>query len=210
MYKKGFTIIEVVVVFLLILGVTFLTLPKNLETTKKAKLISQWSRKYADIQYVFSVMKAQKDSELREKINGTKNHNDKEEIFLETVKPYLRITTGIKIPYTQRYMNDIEVTATGKYYFNKFYNTALNEIVGLKLINADCEGEQVCAIMAFDINGSSPPNTWGYDIFGINILRQNIVPFGSGINHDELKDDCSKIGSGVYCSYYYLMGGRFD
>lgn len=210
MNKKGFTIIEVVVAFLIILGVTFFMLPINLETTRQAKLISHWNEKYSELEYTFSVMMAQKDGEIKEKFFVAHNDNDRKKIILNAIKPYLRITSKVNVPYKQHYMNKIDVDTLKLYDFDDFYFTNLNEIVGLKLVNPNCEGKGVCAIMNFDLNGDKAPNTWGRDIFGINILKDKIEPLGKGVDSDVLRYNCSNNGSGIYCSYYYLMGGNFD
>lgn len=210
MKRSGFTIIEVVVVFLLMLGVTFLVLPKSLDSTKQARFISKWTEKYSEMQYMFSVIKAQKDGEIQEKLLAVQDDNDKQKIFLNTIKPYLRITSEVKIPYKPIYMDGTEVIPNSQYYINNFYFTSLNEIVGLKLVDPNCKDKNLCEMLVFDINGLEAPNTWGYDIFGINVLPNKIEPFGEHIAYDVLKNNCSKYGSGVYCSYYYLIGGRFD
>jgi len=210
MCKKGFTIIEIVILFLLILGVTFFIIPKNLETTKQAKFISKWIQKYSELEYMFSVIKAQHGGDLHEKINNAKDNNIRKNILLETIKPYLRITSEVKTDYKQYFKNGEEVTPSGKYYFEHFYFTNVDEIVGLKWFNQQCSDKIVCAIMNFDLNGLNPPNKWGYDIFGINIYQNDIEPMGKGIDPFILKKDCYNGGYGVYCAYYYLIGGRFD
>jgi len=210
MRKTGFTIIEVVVVFLLILGVTFLILPKSLDSTKQARFISKWNETYTKLEYMFSVISAQKDSEIKEKLTVANNDNARKKIILETIKPYLRITSEVKTPYTQYYMNGNEVMSTDNYHFDNFYFTSSNEIVGLKLINSNCKKKEICTLMTFDINGSEVPNKWGYDIFGINVLKNGIEPLGKDLDFESLKKDCSKYGFGLSCSYYYLIGGKFD
>lgn len=206
MSKKGFTIIEVVVVFLLMLCVVFLVFPKSLNSTKQARLISKWSAKYSELQYMFSVIKAQSgDGNF-----AVENKDSKQKILLASIKPYLRITSRVNVPYKQYFMDNTEVPSNSKYYFDDFYYTSLNEIVGLKLMNPDCKGEDVCAIIFVDVNGIEAPNTWGYDIFGINVLLNEIEPLGKNVSLDILKANCSKYGSGLYCSYYYLIGGKFD
>lgn len=208
--KNGFTIIEVVIVFLLMLGITFFLLPKNLESTRQAKLVSKWSEKYNELEYMFSVIRAQKDSEIKKKFQTIENDKGKEKVLLEAIKPYLRISSEVKEPYKQYYMNKMDVPKMGRYYFDKYYYTSQNEILGLKLVNPECNQNEICAVMAFDINGINPPNTWGIDIYGINVLKNGIEPFGKNVDPESLKTNCSKNGSGVDCSYYYLMGGHFD
>lgn len=210
MYKNGFTIIEVVMVFLLILGVTFFILPKNLQTTRHAKLISQWGEKYSNLQYMFSVINAQADCQIKQKFHIVKNDSERKKVVLNVIKPYLRITSQVKEPYSQHCMNGSDKPALEIYNIKDFYNTSLDEIVGLKLVNPNCKNNDVCAIISLDINGIKEPNVWGYDIFGVNVLKDKIEPLGKGIDTNILKYDCSKHGDGVYCSYYYLIGGKFD
>lgn len=210
MRKNGFTIVEVVVVFLLILGVTFLILPRSLDTTRQARFVSKWSEKYSEMEYMFSVVSAQQDSRLKEKFSQAQDNNDRKKILLETIKPYLRITSEENSKYQPKYMNGSLVTSSGRYYFNSYYKTSSSEIVGLKWITKNCIGGTVCGIISIDLNGIDPPNIWGRDIFGINVLNTGIEPLGKGLESDILRNDCSKFGFGLYCSYYYLMGGKFD
>lgn len=210
MNKKGFTIIEVVVVFLIILGATFLIIPKNLETTRHARLISKWNEKYNDLQYMFSAIMAQKDGEIKEKFNLAHNNKDKQQVVLDAIKPYLRITSKVNEPYKQIYMDKKETDLLDLYSFKDFYYTSSGEIIGLKVIHPNCKIKEPCIIINFDINGIKEPNMWGYDIFGINVLKDKVEPLGKNFDWELLKNDCSKHGSGVYCSYYYLIGGKFD
>ncbi len=210
MRQKGFTIIEVVVVFLLILSVTFLILPGSLNSTKQARLISKWSKKYSELEYIFSVVKAQQEDLFNGQFLKAKDNDDRQKIFLAAIKPYLRVTSEIKSNYKQFYMNGLQVTPESKYYFNKFYLINSNEIIGLKWINGNCSEKKVCAIIVLDVNGVDKPNSWGYDVFGANILKNKIEPIGKGIDTNLLKADCNNKNFGIYCSYYYLIGGRFD
>lgn len=211
MYKKGFTIIEVVVVFLLILAAAFFIIPTSLDSTKQARLISKWTEKFSELQYMFSAIKVQHQGTIKNSLEKAKNKDDKEQILLEIIKPYLRITSNVNtLTYKQHYMNGSLVKLNDIYYFYNFYNTSSDEIIGLKYIDKESSNKGICAIISFDLNGNQPPNTWGYDIFGIKILKDRISPIGKGMPTEMLRSDCSKRGLGVYCSYYYLIGGHFD
>ena len=65
-------------------------------------------------------------------------------------------------------------------------------------------------MMMFDINGILPPNIWGKDIYGVDIKKDSIKPFGADLSMERLQQDCSATGSGVGCSYYYNIGGGFN
>lgn len=210
MYKKGFTIIEIVVVFFLMLGVIFLAYPKSVSSTKQAKLISKWTEKVSELEYMFSVIKAQKNGDIEAQFHKNQDKDAKTKIMIDIIKPYLRITSEVKTAYVPVFMDKTVASIDSKYYFENFYSTSSGELVGLKFINSDCKENEVCFIMAFDVNGLDEPNTWGYDIYGINVFKDRIEPFGKDLSNDVLRQNCSRHGSGIYCSYYYLIGGRFD
>lgn len=211
MRRGGFTIIEVVMAFLLILGVTFLILPVVMNNTKQAVFISEWSETYTELEYIASVIMAQENEEFKTKFKKTSDNRVIGELVLETLKPYLRIKNGIaEDAYNQHYMSGNTVKEGDKYYIDNFYNTEEQKIVGLKWLNKNCHDKYICGFLIYDLNGIIPPNAWGRDIFGVNILRNGIEPMGKDLDSDMLKRDCSKNGSGIYCSYYYLIGGDFD
>lgn len=209
--KKAFTVIEVITVFLLILVVTCLILPKTLNTTKQAKFISKWTTSYSEIQYIFSVIKAQNDLTNKDVFKKAENNEDRIKLVVESIKPYLRIKSKVvEGVYEPIYMDNRAIKKEDKYYFNDFYLTESDEVIGLKWFTENCGKKDVCGIMSFDVNGLDRPNTWGKDIFGINVFEDRIEPIGTGIDMDVLKNDCTRWGQGVYCSYYYLIGGKFD
>lgn len=210
MQKKAFTIIEIVVVFFLMLGVIFLVYPKSVDSSRQARLISKWSQKVNELEYMFSVYKAQKDGDFAVKFSQAQSEDKKNKILVDIIKPYLRVTSELKTVYLPVFMDKSVIPANSKYYFKNYYLTSSNEIIGLKFINSDCKNKNVCFIMSFDINGLNLPNTWGYDIYGIDVFRDKIQPFGEEENQEILKQNCSKYGSGAYCSYYYLIGGKFE
>lgn len=212
MKKNGFTIIEVVVVFFLILGVAFFILPMTLNNTKQARLISKWTSNYSELEYIFSVLKAQGNLHVFDDIKKAPNNFDRENMVLTVVKPYLRIKYGVPTSqYTAYFMNNLKVSKEDKYHFNNYYYTAAGEIIGLNWLSSECSDKKtVCGIMSMDINGLKGPNTWGQDVFGINIFSNRIEPIGKDMNIDVLRQNCSRSGQGTYCSYYYLIGGKFD
>lgn len=210
MQKKGFTIIEIVVVFFLMLGVVFLVYPRSIDSSRQAKLISKWSEKVNELEYMFSVYRAQKDGDFNVKFSQSQSEDGKNKILVDIIRPYLRVTSELKTVYLPMFMDKSIVPQDSKYYFKHYYLTASNEIIGLKFINPNCSEKDVCFIMSFDINGSKPPNVWGYDIFGIDVYKNKIEPFGKKENQELLKQNCSRMGNGAYCSYYYLIGGKFE
>ena len=62
----------------------------------------------------------------------------------------------------------------------------------------------------YDVNGKKGPNSWGKDVFGLNIYKDGFKPFGKTEPLETQRQDCSKHGTGIYCSNYFLIGGNFD
>jgi hypothetical protein len=156
-------------------------------------------------------MKAQEDAEIIKSFKRAKTPQDREQILINLVKPYLRITEQDELTkrYNPLYMNGDKVNKNDTYYFESLYLSQNNIVVGVK----DLENKtsyQPGFIMMFDVNGLKAPNKWGKDIYGINIfIDGKITPIGSDWDLEKLKQDCSLKGSGVSCSYYYRIGGEF-
>ena len=70
--------------------------------------------------------------------------------------------------------------------------------------------EDLLGILMYDVNGKIGPNIWGKDVFGLNIYKDRFEPLGKHKSLNEQKLDCSKNGTGLFCSNYYLIGGSFD
>ena len=63
--------------------------------------------------------------------------------------------------------------------------------------------------MMYDVNGKQGPNVWGKDVFGMNIYQDTVSPFGENASSEDVEFDCSRQGTGLYCSTYYINGGSF-
>ena len=191
--KKGFTIVEVSILFVIFLIVAFLVAPLSLDDTKQAKYTSKWRSVQEDFTNIFYTVETQIEetgvefkTALEEVINNEiKNSVDSYKItFLNGTYP--------KEPYR----------------FKDFKTTYSNSIISLKMFEkplGDIEG-----LLMYDVNGQMGPNIWGKDVFGLNIYKNKFEPFGKNKPVDLQKKDCSKQGTGIDCSNYYLIGGSFD
>lgn len=212
MAKKYYLKLEYSILLFVLVGIFMLIVPLSFENTRQASFIAKWNEKYNRVEYMFSVINAHITDDVLKSFNKAANPQDREEILLAVIKPYLRINTE-KYPsrhYKPKYMNGTKVYNGQLYKFEDFYFAENNTIVGIKDIQTD-KSDDALFIMMFDMNGVLPPNRWGKDIFGINIFNdRTIKPFGYDKDMEDLKQDCSKSGTGIYCSYYYKIGGAFD
>lgn len=211
MAKKRYIKVEYSIVLFIVFTIMLLVIPFSVENTKQATYISKWNELYNKVEYMFSVMNAHIDDDMLKSMKRAETTKEKEQILLTIVKPYLRIDTEV-LPlrsYKPRYKNGVKIPKDDKYYFDEFYFAKNKTIIGIKNIKTRNLKEPLF-IMLIDVNGIIRPNKWGVDIFGINIFDGGkIEPFGYDKSLNELRDNCSNEGSGVYCSYYYKIGGEF-
>ena len=210
--KKRFWKIEYSITIFVIFGIILLLLPSSLISSKEAAYISRWNETYHKMDYIFTAMAAQADSDIVKSFKKAKTNEEREQLMIRLVKPYLRLTEQDELTsrYTPYYMNGTKVSPNDEYYFDNLYLSKNNIIIGIKDI-LDDNHYHPAFIMMFDMNGLKGPNTWGKDIYGMNIyVDGKITPLGYNWDLENLKQDCSNNGSGISCSYYYRIGGEFN
>ena len=112
--------------------------------------------------------------------------------------------------YSYRKLNGALITKDSQFYFDKFIIDKDGTILSVRKNEHQIISEvQPLFFMFVDINGVKKPNRIGRDIFFVNIYRNNISALGNGRLKSKLKSNCSPIGTGLYCSEYYLLGGKF-
>src|SRR5574344_1416596 len=210
--KKRFWKIEYSITIFVIFAVVLLLIPTKFIGSKEATYISKWNDTYNKVDYMFTAMVAQADSNIVKSLHKAKTNSKREKLMVQLVKPYLRINENNQLSkdYKPVYMNGKRVMPKDNYYFENLYLTHSNTIIGIKDIK-DKDIFHPGFIMMFDMNGYKGPNMWGKDIYGINIFSDGkINPIGTGWDINNIKKDCSAKGTGVSCSHYYRIGGEFN
>lgn len=210
--KKRFWKIEYSITIFVIFAIVLLLIPTTFISSKEATYISKWNETFKKMEYIFSAMNAQADADIVKSFKHAASNIEREQLMIKLVKPYLRISESDEVTktYRQYYMNGTKVNKGESFYFDKVYQTENNTLVGIKDIK-DKDIFHPGFIMMFDMNGTKGPNTWGKDIYGINIFVDGkITPIGAGWDIYDVKKDCSEEGSGVSCSHYYRIGGEFN
>ena len=211
--KKHFWKIEYSITLFVIIAIGLLLIPTKFVAPKEASYISEWNHIFHKMEYVFSAMNAHADSDIIKGFNKAKTNEERELFMMNLLKPYLRLSElneHQEKKYNTHYMNSLKVLPDEDFYFDNLYRASNNHIVGIKDVkNTDIY--HPAFIMLFDVNGLRGPNTWGRDIFGLNIfIDGKISPLGTGLSTQQLQKDCSTGGSGVFCSQYYRIGGDFN
>ena len=71
----------------------------------------------------------------------------------------------------------------------------------------DCQkriGQRTFIRKGIDVNGKKGPNVWGKDVYGYNVYANKIEPLGKNEDPITIETDCSRQGTGVYCSFAVL------
>ncbi len=196
--KKGFTLIEVSLLIFVLLVIIAIIIPFSFSNTKEAHLITKWERIFEEAKYSYSVY-------------SLSNSN---KIDLKLLPGYLNIdktreNDPILKKYSYSFLNGKPVKENSRYYVDKFYFLEDSSIMGVK-ISDTCHLGQTCGIMIFDVNGELGPNKFGKDVFGVNVYIDRIEAFGTNLSDRLLASDCNKSSSGVFCSFYYLLGGKLN
>ena len=191
--KKGFTITEVSILFIIFVIVALLVAPLSMDDTIQAKNTSRWKNVQQEFSNIFYTIEASSD-------NTSLPFTASFETILDN-----EIKSSVE-PYKIKYLNGSNPEE--KYLFNNYKLTYSNAIVAFKFYNEPDDG--IKGIIMYDVNGKNNPNIWGKDVFGLNIYEDRLEPIGKTKSLNKQKLDCSKNGTGVLCSNYYLIGGNFD
>ena len=191
--KKGFTIVEVSILFVIFLIVAFLVAPLSLDDSLQAKNTSNWRNIQTEFANIIYSINTQKN----------KDNFDFEKQFRTAMESEIKETVT---PYKITFMNGSYPNST--YRFTDFYQTHANATLAYKLFGSN--DSEVIGMLMYDVNGQVGPNVWGKDVFGLNIYTDHFEPFGKNDPVSVQKQDCSKDGTGLCCSNYYLIGGSFN
>lgn len=191
--KRAFTIVEVSILFVIFLIVAFLVAPFSLDDSMQAKNTSRWRNVQGDFVNIFYAINTQREQDK----------TTFELAFQDTISNEIK---GDAKSYKINFLDGTYPNET--YRFREFKTTYSNATIATKLFEEPNNG--IRGVLMYDVNGSSGPNVWGRDVFGFNIYEDRFEPFGKNDPLSVQKQDCSKHGTGLSCSNYYLVGGSFD
>ena len=205
--KSAFTILEIVVAIFIISIVTAISIPIIINDTKEATYISNWKKQFDETKYVFNLMKINDSQELEAAVM-----DGNPELIIYRYLLYMGVPLSTLVPaddYTLRGLDNKIIDKDSPYHIQYIAKKDSKTLVGFTLDKTCPDGEIVCGKIFFDINGEKGPNKLGVDVFGMEIHNLNLQVFGENQEIKKIKKDCSRFGSGAYCSIYYLRNGRF-
>jgi len=196
--KRAFTLLEVVILLVIFILVAILVIPLSIDDTIQARNVSKWKHAQAGLVEIPMSIKSlshNRDTDLQSFVSA-----------LVKIHPLSNVTS-----YKIKYMNgDIP---QDNYLFTQIYKTDEGATIAFRwfdspLIEPSTKRE-ILGVLMYDVNGQSGPNVWGKDVYGMNIFADKLEPFGQAASDSEVEFDCSRQGTGLDCSSYYLQGGTF-
>lgn len=195
--KNAFTLVEVIILLVIFIMVALLVIPLSIDDTIQARNISKWKQVHSDFTNIPTSVKSFSETEM-----------DLQDFVTALVKVH---PLNKVVSYKIKYMNGN--TPKPDYIFTEKYDTDSGASLGFKWFDTpkiEMEtNRKILGVMMYDVNGKQGPNVWGKDVFGMNIYKDTIEPFGQKLSSEEIEFDCSRQGTGLYCSTYYINGGSF-
>ncbi len=210
MKNLSFSLFNVISVFLIVLLIILIVIPFNLIDMEQAQRIAKWKTEYEQLNYCFELVNIHESSIIP--TNEEAKIVVSDEYILERFQPYFNFKDNkfkeLK-KYKYRRLNSRPIKKDYKFYFDKFVTDNDGKLYSIKQNDVKIISEQQPLYFMFiDINGTEKPNKIGKDIFFISIYKNYAKALGYNRGHAKLKINCSPIGSGLYCSQYYLLGSK--
>lgn len=192
--KDGFTLIEVIILFIIFITVAILIVPLSVDDVILAKNVEKWKQS----QLAFSSIPIS--------MINSDNYKDGKSLKLHDFMSALVKAYPLKkvVNYKVKYFNG-DTPAEADCYAEK-YITNNGATISFKWFNKNsvAEPDAVLGKLVYDVNGKSGPNVWGRDVFGFDVYKDKLVPFGSDLDDISVEVDCSSQGTGLSYSAVYL------
>ena len=213
MKRFAFSLTEVLILIFTIAVIAAVIFPLKIIDFNQAERIAKWKSFYPELVYSFDLMKIQ-EKPLIEKYKSNPDLSSKE--FFNLYKKYLNVDTenNMKTDYSKYhhiFLNGKIIKSISKYRADEFLYLKNGMIIGFTASKRNSNNLKTAplGILFADIDGKSKRNFIGKDVFVVLVFPDRIEPMGYNASRQEMKEDCSPVGSGLKCAAYYLVGGSF-
>lgn len=196
--KDGFTLIEVSILFVIFILVAVLIIPLSVDDVILSKNIDRWKQSQLEFSTIPITL-----------MNSENYKSDNPLTTQDFMAALIRIYPLKKVvTYKIKYLNGDTPEPSDS--FSEIFLTDNGASIAFKWLesNSVSQPEKPIAKIMYDVNGKSSPNTWGKDIFGLNVYKNKVVPFGSELDDFAKSLDGSRHGTGLACSALYLKGKK--
>lgn len=209
--NKGFSLTEILLVIFTVAVIAAAIFPLKIINHSQAEKIATWKNFYPQLEYAFDAM-ISCEKNLPKVFFEDKNLSpdaffDIYTNFLNVDKQKTQKTDFSK--YHQYFLNGKIIKRISKYNADKYVVLQNGMIIAFKKFDRISDEHSPLGILMVDVNGKSRRDFIGRDVFAVLMYTDRIEPVGKNSSRQEMKEDCSPVGSGLKCSAYYLVGGNF-
>jgi len=221
----AFTLAEVLITLGIIGVVAAMTVPTLMNKTSDAELKSGFKKLYSTIsQSILNI--TNEDGSLE---NQFSDDNSFKNIFASSFKATKSCDSGDSSCWTcngQRkddyFYSRQSVSGTQGWWYVNRPTIALSDgaLMNFSFLSGPCTGDDyglmppynstICGAIFIDVNGCKAPNTWGRDIFNIEVQKNKIFPLGESNDTNTVRA-CDKTSSyaGMQCAENVLMNKTY-
>lgn len=203
--NRAFTLAEVLITLTIIGVVSAMTIPNLLKNTNDSEYKAAWKKIFSEISQASTSVVDSYGGNIKGLSVTDTNIRDEYAKYLSVIK---KCDNGFNDGCRAEYYNYLSGSTKVNWHNGQptlilkngasttFYYTNTCNIAGLS----------TCIQMYIDVNGPKPPNTFGKDVYGLDVdQRGRTIPWGvtdgSGSTSDHA---CDKNNSGIACSSVYL------
>lgn len=225
MYKKAFTLAEVLIVIGIIGVLAVILIPNIVENCKEKEYITQLKKVYSTLTKSYQSSLTDYGETYNwslDAADSTEGANRLNDILISN----LRIIKNCRTDggcWLDTEINYLDNTSTGlNVSNNSAYSTVFLEggvLLALRVLDPTCNlvmgtsdnYKHVCAEVIVDLNGEKNPNTFGYDVHKLYISRRNIIPAGySEDTVTSFANNCEGRTKGTGCAAWILQWSNMD
>ena len=212
--KYAFTLSEVLITIGIIGVVSALTIPQLMTAYKKHVIATSLKKGISVINQTI------KQSEAENGEMETWDKTTTQDIFIDKyIRPYMRLVATCPDVITDcgyKQDNNVWRYSNNKHYVNPNFNNRIPFLTMDSILytfayvqaGGYLNGDNDRTIY-IDINGPKGPNQFGQDVFILyrNEEADSIIPYGADKPIEEVQQNCSKTGTGMYCASWIYQNG---
>ncbi|MGN0014735.1 MAG: type II secretion system protein [Candidatus Gastranaerophilaceae bacterium] len=208
--KKGFLLTEIIMLIFIVAVIAAVLFPLKILDINQAERIAIWKTYYQNLRYCYDVMQQSEKNFVK---RYSEDISLSPEAYFTVFSKYLGIDKekNEKMDFKQykkRFKNGKKILKESKYF--SVENVCLRNGIVVAFSGLQREKpDDAIGLLFIDVDKKIKRNFIGIDIFVVLVYPDRIEPYGYNSSLQELKEDCSPVGSGLKCSAYYLMGGSF-
>lgn len=210
MKKRAFSLTEIVIVIFLFVVIAAILFPLNIIDRNQAQRIATWKSFYPQLEYSFDLMAKDEKSSLHTYKTDSKISGD---VFFKEFLHYTNFDEVLKerkfFKYKHKYINGKRISLDSKYHADEFVKLKNGMVLAFSEIDRTDDISLPVGLLFVDLDGKHSRNLIGKEVFVVKMYVDRLEPFGYGSSIQDMKEDCSPVGSGLSCAAYYLVGGSF-